>query len=363
MKIKMIVGFFCLLCVKINISNAQTVDLASIDEFFKVTSILKEGREISAEQWENFDNSNGYKELRQSTISIIKSSIDIVFGNDPVTEKDSILSISQKEMNEDPAVLLKKLILINYLDIDDNYESIKSFKENYDFNSLIEKAKQRLSSFLGQTINPTIEFKPVYFFFINADGQNRENGIYIDLNLVYKQDEDQRIDFLAHEFFHNYREKYVNQDYYKNDLAFVIDAIQNEGIADLIDKSEGYMKYFTDLGESPEVVESWVSLYNQAQEDLEKLQNLSIGYARNEIAQNDMIDEIAKTVRYNGHPIGFFMASHIVDAGYKSEMLKSFYNPYEFYSLYNRAAKKLNIPPLNDEFMDYLKSLTREYYP
>jgi len=128
----------------------------------------------------------------------------------------------------------------------------------------------------------------------------------------------------------------------------------------LIDKSEGYEKYYTET--LPEMVESMVSLYNQAQEDLERLQNLSIRYTKNEISENDIGDEVLEIVKYRGHPIGFFMANHIVSAGYKSEMLKTFYNPYEFYKLYNKAAEKQNLFQLNSEFLDYLKSITDEYY-
>ena len=343
-------------------SIAQTVDLTSVDEFFNVTSILKEGNEVSVEQWKILDNSNGYKDLRQISRDIIKSSIVIAFGNNTIAEQDSILSITQEEMDKDQTVLLKKLTLVNYLDINGNYESIKSFRENYDFYTLIEKAKLQLSSFLDKAIDSTTVLKPVYFFFINADGGVRENGIYVDLNLIYKKTEEQRVNFLAHEFFHDYRERHVNYDYYKNDLFFIIDAIQDEGIADLIDKNEGYKKFFTDIGELPEMIESWISLYGQAQEDLEKLQNLTLKFAQGEISKDDVGDKVLEIVKYRGHPIGFFMANTIVNAGYKSEMVKSFYNPYEFYRLYNKAAEKQNLFQLNSKFMDYLKSITEEYY-
>ena len=351
-----------MLCANINISIAQTADLTSVDEFFKVTSILKEGGGISVEQWKEFDSSNGYKDLKQTTLNIIKFAIETVFGNDRITEKDSILNITQEKMDIDPTAMLNKLIMVNYLNINDNYESIKSFRENYDFNALVEQAKQRLYSFLDVSIDSFTELKPIYFFFINADGGVRENGIYVDLNLIYKLTEEQRVNFLAHEFFHDYRERHVNYDYYKNDLFFIIDAIQDEGIADLIDKNEGYKKFFTDIGELPEMIESWISLYGQAQEDLEKLQNLTLKFAQGEISKDDVGDKVLEIVKYRGHPIGFFMANTIVNAGYKSEMVKSFYNPYEFYRLYNKAAEKQNLFQLNSKFMDYLKSITEEYY-
>ena len=351
-----------IICANVNFLIAQTADLTSVDKFFKVAAILKEGKEVSVEQWNEFDNSSGYKELRQNSMNIIKSMIHVAFGKENFAEKDSILSITQDEMDKNPTMLIKKLTLVNYLDINDNYESLKSFRENYNFNALVEKAIQRLFSFLEKTLDSTFEFKPVNFFLISLDGLVGENGICIDLNLIYKKTEEQRVDFLAHEFFHNYRGKHVNFDYYKHDIAYAIDAIQDEGIADLIDKSAGYQKYFTDMGELPEMIELWVRLYNQAQEDLERLQNLSIRYAKNEISKNDMGDEIVDFFRFNGHPIGFFMANQIVSAGYRSEMLKTFYNPYEFYRLYNKAAEKQNLFQLSNEFMAYLKSLTEEYY-
>ncbi len=351
----------------INILFAQSIDLSSVDEFFKISSELKEGKVISALQWKEFDNSLGYKEFAESKnkalINIIKSSINIVFGHGSIAEKDSILSITQEEMNSNTKMLLKNHILVNYLDVNNNCNSIKLFREDYDFKALVENAKQRLGSFLRMPIDTTFEFKPVYFLFIDADGGVREDALYVDFNLIYKLTEEKRVNFLAHEFFHNYREKFENHDFnYKSDLNHCIDFIQNEGIADLLDKSAGYEKYFTEKGESPEMVKTWVNLYNQAREDLEKLQNVIIKYSKDEITENEMVDEIIEIVKFNGHPIGFFMANQIVRAGYENEMLKTFYNPYEFFNLYNRAAKELNLFQLNDEFMDYLKNLTKGYY-
>ncbi len=366
MKIKISIGLLILFS-SINISIAQTVDLTSVDEFFKVTSTLKKGNEISAAQWKDFDSSSCYKTYAKrkdkTVINIIKNSINIVFGNGRIAEKDSILSITKEEMNKNPMLMNKKLLLTNYIDINNNYEPIKSFRENYDFNALVVKTKQRLSSFLGITIDSTTKFKPLYFLFLIADGKNNEDAIYVDFNLIYKKTEEQRINFLAHEFFHNYRENFENHDFnYKSDLNHCIDLIQNEGIADLIDKSEGYEKYFDEVGELPEMVEIWVNLYNQAQADLERFHNVILKYAKEEISEKEMVDKILEIVRFNGHPIGFFMANHIVKAGYKNEMLKTFYNPYEFYSLYNKAAKEENLFQLSNEFMDYLKGLTKEHY-
>jgi len=346
---------------------AQTVDLSSVDEFFKVTSILKAGKSVTNEQWDSFDNSAAYRKdaLREDKtfIKIIKSSINIAYIKDSLIKRENLLSITPEEMIESTTMLLEKRILINYLEVDKHYDSILAFRQTYDFNALIDKAIQRLSSFVGIQIDSTTKLKPVYLFFVDADGGVRDDALYIDFNLLYKLTEKQRVNFLAHEYFHDFREKFENHDFnYKCDLYYMLDMIQNEGIADRIDKSEGYEKYFSDVGESDEMVEIWVNLYNHAQRDLERFHDLTIKYSKGEISETEMIDELIEIVKFNGHHIGFYMANQIMDAGYKSEMLDTFYNPYRFYVLYNKSAKLLTLFQLSDEFMDYLRSITKGYY-
>ena len=258
---------FCIFFIYCNLF-AQTVDLTSVDEFFKVTSALRGGNEVSADQWKAFEMSSGYRDYSeredQTYIRTIKESVNIVFGTGNPAVRDSILKIQLEEsIGENTLKLLSKLILINYIDVDSHFSEIKSFRETYNFNHLVVKAKQRLSSFLGIQLDSTIAFKPINFYFVLADGAAKADALYIDFNLIYKQTEEQRINFIAHEYFHDLREKYENHEFnYKCDLNRVIDNIQNEGIADLIDKSDGYEKYFTNVGETPEMIEIWVNLYN-----------------------------------------------------------------------------------------------------
>ncbi len=356
-----------LLVLNIKVIFAQTVDLTSVDEFFKVTLTLKQGKEIPAEQWGKFDNSSGYKKFAESEneflINTIKSSLQIVFANGNELERDSVLNISKEEMAQSKALMMKKTILTNYQDINENYLSIKSFRENYDFDSLLVKSIQRLGSFLGSPIDSTIEFKPVFFFFLNPDGKDAEDALYIDFNLIFEMTEQQRIDFIAHEYFHNYRRYFENHGFnYKCDLNFLLDMIQNEGIADQIDKSQGYEKYYSEVIKSPELTEIMVNLYNQAENDLEKIQTIIIRFSKNKISENGMIDELLDVYKFNGHAIGFYMSSQIVKAGYKKEMIKTFYKPYEFYKLYNLSAIENDTFQLSDEFMVYLNKITKEYY-
>ncbi len=258
---------------------------------------------------------------------------------------------------------MKKYVLVNYLDVNVNYDSIIAFRENYDFEALVEKARQRLSSFLELQLDSSKTLKPVYLFFTNADGADFGDAIYMDFNLIFKMTEDQRVNFLAHEYFHNYRRYFENHDFnYKSDLNYCIDMIQNEGIADQIDKSEGFVNYYSNIMKSPELAEIMMKLYGQAEEDLEKFQNIIVGFSKSSISEKETIDRILEVYKYNGHHIGCFMSDQIVKAGYKDEMIRKYYNPYEFYNIYNKAAKINGTFRLSDEYMSYLRKITKEYY-
>lgn len=364
---KLIILLLIIIC-GVHELTAQKIDITSVDEFFNIASKMKEGKHITENQWMVFDSTGGYREYStrrdQIRINIIKKSLDLTFNDNNINIlKDSILNINEEIIKNNSDLRLAKMTLINFIDIKDNFDSIKAFRDNYDFNNLINIVTKKLGSFLGKPVDSRIRFLPVYFLFQENDSQTRENGIYIDFNSFYKKTEEQRINLLAHEFFHNYRKWFENSEFNrKNYLYYYIDVIQNEGIADLIDKSEGYRKYFISNGFDHDMVENWNSLYVQAPKDLERLQNLMIKFSKKKVTEVVAEKEIHDIVKYNGHPIGFYMACKIVNAGYKEEMLKTLYNPYEFFRLYNKAAKKQNDFQLNDTFMSYLNNIIKKYY-
>lgn len=351
--------FILILFIIPNLLKAQSVDLSSVDAFFNVTSTLKSGNEISNEQWANFDNSTLYKRFanrdNKFMINTIKESIQLVFSEKGNSQIDSILSIPQEEMIQNKESLLKKLILDNYLNINDHYEDLKTFRNSYNFKGLINKSKLKLSSFLGHPIDSLTVFKPLHFFLLSADAGDREEAIIVDLNLIYRQTEEQRVELIAHEYFHNYRTRFENHDFnYKCDLNYMIDMIQNEGIADMIDKSSGYENYYSNKFFESDLAGIMVELYNKSEEDLERLNDLIIKYSKKEISEDSMVDGLIEIVKFNGHPIGFYMSNQIVSAGYRKQMIETFNDPFEFYKLYNMAAKKNDLFQLSDEFMEFV---------
>lgn len=338
---------------------AQSVDLSSVDAFFDVASSLKSGNKISDNQWSNFDNSTVYKQYSaredKFIINTIKESIYLVFDETKSTKIDKIRDISKEEMTLNKNLLIKKLFLDNFIRINDNYEDLVLFRNSYDFEGLVNASKLKLSSFLGHPIDSLYGLKPLHFFFASADAGDGEDAISVDLNLIYRQTEEQRIELIAHEYFHNYRNRFENHDFnYKCDLNYMIDMIQNEGIADMVDKSTGYENYYTNEFFERDLAEIMVELYNTSEEDLERLHDLVITYSKKEISEDSMVDGLIEIVKFNGHPIGFYMSNQIASAGYRNPMIDTFNDPFEFYKLYNMAAKKNDLFQLSDEFMEFI---------
>ncbi len=345
-----------LFLIKCSFSFAQNIDLTSVDEFLKVSDLLKMKKEVNVEQWHQLDSSTAYSIFAHSKdntiINIVKTTMQDVFG----------YSDNKGQINNDG--WLETLIKANFEEIKRNYSEIKKFRDSYDFKSLILNAKSRLQTFLRcDSLNTSVKWKPVYFLFLNADGKDMEEALVIDFNLIYRMTEEQRINFLAHEFFHVYRAHFENHDFnYANDINFMLDMIANEGIADQIDKYMGYEEYYSTVSRSQKLAEEFVSLYSNAPKDIAILQTIIVQYAEQKIDKDTCVDKLLKIYKYNGHALGFYMSQQIINAGLKKEMLESFYNPYEFYRLYHMATNKNNGSPSSKEFMNYLKRITEQYY-
>ena len=175
--------------------------------------------------------------------------------------------------------------------------------------------------------------------------------------------EEERINFLAHEFFHVYRAHFEHHEFnYANDINFAIDMIANEGIADQIDKYMGYDQYFSNISKSKELASEFKRLYDNAPKDIEYLQTTIAQYAANQIDKDTCIDRLIGIYKYNGHALGFYISNQIIKAGLRDEMIKEFHNPYEFFRLYSLTLPKDEKASLNDDFLLFLKAETEQYY-
>ena len=79
--------------------------------------------------------------------------------------------------------------------------------------------------------------------------------------------------------------------------------IQNEGIADQIDKYMGYKKYYSDIFKSPELAKIFTTLYDKAEDDIKQLQTIIVQYSKNDIDKKTMIDKLLEVYKLTDMPL------------------------------------------------------------
>lgn len=364
MKNKFLIFSFCaILSINTyaqNVNTEQLIDLSSVDCFFEMKHKISLGKIVNEKDWDSLFETSGYKISATSSMrrSIIEEMMITAYDKKYNTRKDSILNISVEENIKNPYALLSQMTLLNYIDYSENEKELKFFRHNYDFLSIPKFAAERLKNFLINPVDSLIDIPKINFLCYEPDAQSKEKGIVCDFNLFYKETEEERINFIAHESFHKYRRKFIDKEIINSDCVLKeIDKLQDEGIADLIDKKENIAESISNKGIPEPFIKQYLDAHKNTPEILKEFDNIIVSYLKNEINKEELESKVNNFFLSGGHPNGYYMSRLIEKAGFKDEMLKSFYSPTEFIKIYNKAAQKENEYVFSKEFITYLESL------
>ena len=184
------------------------------------------------------------------------------------------------------------------------------------------------------------------------------DGIVWDCNLFYKQSEEERVNFLAHEMFHSYRRHFVNDS--NSYLINVIYTWQNEGIADLIDKKDisELSSVFVRYGLPESYVDSYNAIYKSTPQLIKELERVTLSFIGNEITEKEFNAKLSDFIQFGGHPNAYYMTTLIKNSGFEEELINTFTSPVDFMKLYNKSIEEEYA--LSSEFMNYIESLFSE---
>jgi hypothetical protein len=335
------------------------IDLSSVDKFFDVAQKLSSGIKLSENEWDSLFETKGYQISAKADIrkKIIHEMMETVFVPHSA-ESDSILHIPVEQIISNPVAMLTRLTLVNFLEIKENKDILQTYRHSYDFGHIKASSAERLRAFLLHPVDSFILFPSVNLLCYELDAQSKKDGIVWDFNLFFKQTEEERINFLAHEMFHTYRANFVNQDFL-NSSHFMqqIDKLQDEGIADLIDKKENIVESIKGIGLPDSFIEMYSDTYENTPQILKNFDDIVCSFARTEISEEEFNSKVKDYFLFGGHPNGYYMSKMIKKTGLTDELLKSFYSPIEFLKLYNQSARKEKGYIFSDEFINYIDRL------
>jgi hypothetical protein len=343
-------------------NTGDFINSSSVDKFFEISKVIASGKEPSENEWEALFETAGYK-IRAHR-DIIRNMAIFAFHPGYEQQRDSILKFSIVDDMSDDSKTSSKLTLINFLDMKNNLNALEEFRNTYDFNSLKERSEKRLKSFLKNTVDSLIVFPSINLLCQEADAQSKPKGIVIDFNLFYKQvPNDENINFLAHEMFHSYRRHFENKELVKsNNLMRQIDNLQNEGTADLIDKTlNSLTQKLINWGYPQSFVDFYISTYENTPDKLQVMDSITCSFIHKEINEEEFNKQLKDFFILGGHPNGYYMTNTIKEAGLIDELIARFDSPVDFIKIYNQAAREKNTYVLSNEFISYLEQLELKY--
>jgi hypothetical protein len=320
--------------------NPSNIDLSSVDLFFNIKKGLEVGMTPSDAEWETLLESKGYS-IRMTTKESkerLKRIIIIAFSPKLKQQQDSILKISITDNMDDWDKVASKLMMDNFLDMKENMVRLEDFRNNYDFNVLIQKSKERLKSFLKNPIDSLIVFPSVNLLCQEPDAQSKPKGIVIDFNLFYKQElTNDNVNFLAHEMFHTYRRNFTNKQFIQSyQLIRQIDKLEDEGVANMIDKTIASLLHkLKIMGYPQSLINLYDTEYKNTPQKLQTVDSITCSFIDKKISKEEFDKQMKGFFLFGGHPNSLYMTDVIQKAELKNELLDNFYNPVKFVEIYH----------------------------
>lgn len=335
---------------------AQTFEDATCYKYFEITARLKKGDSLSRAEWKNFLSDKAIQDymadqgVDDKYFESYRKSLQIVYmpKNAAILQKRLedpgsywlTYMINQYKINEDG--------MKEYLrQIDQDPKSYFDISYKYAYAALPKKAHKKLPG-LKVAIIP-----------IHNDAHAQKDMIIYTLLCAYKNDQNRMGALGGHELHHMLRPQpefdIAPQD---NSPVTAMYRVLNEGSADMVDK-----KYMTEAATLllPEQ-RYFQEFFDEGKKLLPHMDSLL--QKNPETWKNLKVKDFFKGTPYSGgHVPGTYMVHYIEKNGLKRELLQSMDDPFAFFLIYDKAARKDKEIPFrfSDAALQNIKNLRNKY--
>ena len=339
---------------------SQKINTDAISEFWNVVDYLKKDRPLTDSVWNKYYNLYGNKNYMnknrsEANVSAHRKYLEFLFRTS-FADSLKYIETNIKDYENDDIFQNLKFIKANEHNLRKYSNEIQ--KKSY-LKTSIKLAKKHLPKYKYNKIPQNLT---IYVMAMTYDAAVQDSSMYLGISCVYDLDRFQKGSMAAHELHHILRKN--NEPKMKlsqQDSASVrmIDQINNEGCADLIDKKliiDNEVKIL--IGSS---IKNW--LLNDATNTIRKLDS---SFVINSLANKEFVKskEFRKiTASSSGHIPGYYMVAIIKRNGYLQDLIDNNANPFNFFYLYNKAAKidKQKPPLFSMQTINYLKKLEQNF--
>jgi hypothetical protein len=349
---------FSIICLlSINSIQAQSVNIESVNAYWKIVDRLKLGDTLSRDAWNAFLNLEGNK---------------IYVRNQNFSEKflDNYRKTLQYVYNPKNEAKLKKMMddkLNNWMaykvnQYKANQADLKEYVSHLEKPAYLDSIYSKAWGWLPKRLHTKSPNTKIFIIAIDNDALVDQGQVVFTLWSVYNQDKLKYGILGGHEMHHVLRKPvHFEVSPSEQGLFYFLQAILNEGSADMIDK-----KYSFDNPDDVIYEYQLDELLLTKTDSIIKEIDLTIQeMSRTNGLTFPTIQQIRKLMNYSsGHNPGYYMADITVRNGYRNQLIENIQNPFQFMYLYNKAAKKDKAKPplLSSRSIDYLKELEKKYW-
>ena len=330
--------------------RAQTINVEAVTRYWQITDGLRQNQPLTDQVWQDFLEIPGNKIYVRGIFSAAdlvayRRAIEVVY----MPRHDSLRQAKLKANSW-------YYVLVNdYKEREPAYRNFvaKVTKDPGTFDQMYQCAYE----YLPTRAHTKVANLNIYYEALGNDATSQAEGLFYSLRSVREADAVKPGILQGHEMHHQLRPHKDFGPVADDDqgLMAIIGSIQNEGLADLIDKN----RELAEPGD-PRGIREWI--LDPAPAFIHRMDSTIQSRARG---------GAPASVRYyrqlsrssNGHLPGFFMARAIQRNGYTQQLIKTADDPFAFLYLYQKAAKKdsEHAPQFSDAAMRYLKTLELRY--
>jgi hypothetical protein len=350
-------------------------DFSGIEEFWRIADILKTDREPTDEQWQTMFATPGYAALirREFKADYFKNAMRAVYMPSPEPLAEELI---QKDKERGGFFAwYTPLVIEGFRNAGRDRDWIQARVKELKSYPYLKKAAEEALRYLPEK---EAEDYPAVAFIIFNDSRGYD-PLIIGLSekeelspaagdCLRRQGRGKHWPFvlhLAHEAFHLYRDRkrefhFPEKDSPDYPIVWILDQIENEGIGDLINRAPLYYNAgcFAETDEA--------ARFHQEQEAQPSIIRIMDAILREMAAHPSLCGQLGRQLQsfvpQSGHPTGFFMARVILRQHGKEALVRAVRNPFQFFSLYNDAARKNGRAPVfSVQAIRFIKMLEDKY--
>lgn len=321
-------------------SPAGEVDFSGVDLFWGLAETLRRDEAPDAGDWDALFATPGYATMKAHDGSdrTLEAMLPLALMPSHAEERERLAAVDDVR-----AVLVEHLARAV-----DRREELEALRERLEGRDLLGDALELAGAWLPDEARRA-PAPAISFVVLEPDARGYER---IVADLAFALDlGDSLTPTLAHEAHHVLRRSITvvprpPGDFPERDLLTALDNLQAEGVADLVDKGEDYLRSGPSAQQPTQrllerVHARYVEAYERADETLARMDRILARYAREPAAARELGRELREMLVLGGHPVGFHMAGTVLEAFGRERLVEHVGDPFAFVDDYAEAAARL----------------------